>query len=240
MKSPSSRWMTLLFRAAVGLALVFQISMIFWLIPWFMRHNNIARILSLVPWSFILEFLICQGVVLVVRLWLVFKNSTWQLSDGARNTFMVLCVLPQIATCVLVATRMFLYQTDPLGQPYEKVPDGVLVYVLLSLSTCLVIYAATAIIKQSTQYLVLFLVAVLSTLLSCVPTAVMMSNSWVAGSVFDVVLNVLGLSFQIGFAKQHTRAQSERGRISKRMKGWAGAATERVGIVSMNSILIDH
>jgi len=234
MKSPSSRWMTLLFCAAVGLALVFQISMIFWLISWFLRHTNIARILSLVPWPFILEFLICQGVVLAFRLWLVFKDSTWQLSDGARNTFMVLCVLPQIATCVLVATRMFMSQTDPLE------PDGVLVYVLLSLSTCLVIYAATAIIKQSTQYLILFLVAVLSTLLSCVSTAVMMSNSWVAGSVFDVVLNVLGLFFQIGFAKQHTRAQSERGRIFKRMKGWAGAATERVGIVSMNSILIDH
>ena len=187
--------------------------------------------------TFYLAFLLCLLSTLIVRLWLVFKDSIWRMSDRMRSAFITLYTLLLLVT-VLNLSALFV-RDHHRG---HKLDDGknffeILLYV--SRGAWLLVYAMTSIlavylfvhnllllaaqqtsssnnvldaaslnkrqmqrVKQSTKYLSLFLLAMVST--SCI-VVLSFAAKLIAAIMwrFDVCLNVLCLYLQFRFANQH-------------------------------------
>ena len=232
--------LVVLFCVAVCSAVLFLITGILYSIGWLIPSDSLQFYTLILITVFYMVFLFCLLATLIVRLWVVFKDSVWRMSYRIRNTFIVLCTLGVVGDICHI--YLFSLTDDQYGASDELyirnlylASGGALLLVYATMSA-LAVYlfvhnlvklaalqtsrAADAIslkhgarrtlnkqqvkmVGQSTKYLSLFLIAMMSTLISVIPLLAGALLITRVLSRLDVCVNVMCLYLQFRFAKLH-------------------------------------
>ena len=226
-----NRLLVVLFYAGVCSAILHLIAVILNNTAWLISSDTMRRYTSIISWLLFLAFLYCLLTTLVVRLWVVFKDSAWRMSGRIRKTFIVLGTLAlvgdfgmmvilitddenlQTTLLLLAGATLLLYAMTSALAVYLFVRNLLRLAALQSsrspLSRNNVLGPPSLnrqqmkMVEQSTKYLSLFLIAMMSTVISLVPLfAGAELITWIL-SRLDVCVNVLCLHLQFRFAKSH-------------------------------------
>jgi len=219
MNSNTSRWVTVPFFCAISSAILSQIASMVLNTAQLISSNTLYVYSAVMTWLSLGELYVCLVLTFVVRLWLIFKDSAWRLSDPTRYALIVTCGLLQLSIFP-VNVAMLLDDVGYYDIDYFALFFGffILLYVTTSATAVLLFMRKLMklssithcdqrqrekLMKQSTKYASLFLVGILSSLVAWISLHRNLRLPATLFSTADTVINVLCLYLQFGFAQSH-------------------------------------